>query len=185
MLDQETGLRGYINTRGIEFLDPYRTGRTHLETAIADERRYGDGGRDASLIATQVGIARGWQRLAEEQVAAILAGKRPTAKEAPQRKGLMDRFRAANSSFLRHKQADRDSDRRTAQIISIVAILGLGTLFAVLSWLLFERPARRDARRRRRLATFGDALAAKNAGRNGVEVVRSGESRDQTAAGLR
>jgi methyl-accepting chemotaxis protein len=40
MLDQEAGLRGYINTRQDRFLEPYRRGRTQLETAVADERRF-------------------------------------------------------------------------------------------------------------------------------------------------
>jgi CHASE3 domain sensor protein len=35
MLDQETGLRGYINTRSQEFLAPYTRGRADLETATA------------------------------------------------------------------------------------------------------------------------------------------------------
>jgi diguanylate cyclase (GGDEF)-like protein len=171
MLDQETGLRGYINTRDIQFLNPYRTGRTHLETAIADERRYG-AGRDHQLIATQVGLARRWQRLAEEEVASILAGKPASTEDALQRKGVMDRFRAANSDFLRHKQADRTSDRRAAQTISIIAILVLGTLFATLSWVLFERPARRDAFRRRRLAIFGDALQIARTEREAFDVLK-------------
>src|SRR3954452_22150272 len=51
MLDQETGLRGYINTRDVRFLDPYRTGRTHLETAIADEGRWADNGDDRPRLA--------------------------------------------------------------------------------------------------------------------------------------
>jgi CHASE3 domain sensor protein len=33
MLDQETGLRGYVNTHDQRFLEPYRNGRTRLETA--------------------------------------------------------------------------------------------------------------------------------------------------------
>jgi diguanylate cyclase (GGDEF)-like protein len=173
MLDQETGLRGYINTRDIKFLDPYRTGRTHLETAIADERRYGDDGHtDHQLIETQVGLARRWQRLGEEEVASILAGQHATRADALERKVVMDRFRAANSGFLRHKQADRANDRRMAQIISIVAVFVLGTFFAVLSGILFERPARRDAFRRRRLATFGDALQIARTEREAFDVLK-------------
>jgi diguanylate cyclase (GGDEF)-like protein len=172
MLDQETGLRGYINTREIKFLDPYRVGRTHLETAIAEARRYADSGQDRRLIETQVGLARRWQRLAEVEVARILAGERPTTADAEGRKSLMDRFRAANSAFLRHKQADRARDRRSAQVISIIAILVLGALFATLSWILFERPARHDALRRRRLAIFGDVLQIARTEREAFDVLK-------------
>jgi diguanylate cyclase (GGDEF)-like protein len=156
MLDQETGLRGYINTRDIHFLEPYRTGRTHLETAIAEEQENAVG--DIGQINAQVTVARRWQRLAELEIAKILAREEPRTADALSRKALMDRFRAANAAFLAKKQADRDHDRRTAQAISVIAIFVLGIAFALVSWVLFERPARRDAKRRRRLATFTDAL---------------------------
>jgi diguanylate cyclase (GGDEF)-like protein len=154
MLDQETGLRGYINTRKIQFLEPYRKGRTHLETAIANERQYANG----PSVNAQIRIARQWQRLAEQEVAGVLAGKPATVREAADRKAVMDDFRMANARFLAQKQSDRDHDQRTAQLISIGTILLLGAGFATLSWILFERPARRDAKRRRRLGVFTDAL---------------------------
>src|SRR6185436_13621885 len=53
MLDQETGLRGYINTRRVQFLEPYREGRTRLETAIANERQYAKGPDDAPSVNAQ------------------------------------------------------------------------------------------------------------------------------------
>jgi diguanylate cyclase (GGDEF)-like protein len=158
MLDQETGLRGYINTHQIRFLDPYRRGRTRLESAIASERQYAQDPDDKPRIAAQITAARRWQRLGEEEVAGVLAGRRATVDDALKRKAVMDEFRTANEVFLTHKQADRDHDQHRAQLISIAAILILGAAFASASWILFERPARRDAKRRRRLATFTDAL---------------------------
>jgi diguanylate cyclase (GGDEF)-like protein len=172
MLDQETGLRGYINTRDIHFLDPYRKGRTHLETAIANENQYADGSGDATSVAAQVTIARRWQRLAEQEVAAVLAGKEPQVRDATRRKAVMDQFRAANATFLARKQDDREHDRRVAQQISIAAILVLGMAFATLSWVMFERPARRDAKRRRRLATFTDALQVARSEREAFDVLK-------------
>jgi diguanylate cyclase (GGDEF)-like protein len=171
MLDQETGLRGYINTRDERFLEPYRRGRGHLETAIADQRRYGDAG-DQSLIRDEVTRARRWQALAEDEVTAIQAGKRTEVADAVRRKGDMDGFRAANARFTAHKQADRNADRRTATTISIAAILVLGTVFALFSWVLFERPARRDSIRRRRLANFSDALQVARSEREAFDVLK-------------
>jgi diguanylate cyclase (GGDEF)-like protein len=158
MLDQETGLRGYINTHDVRFLEPYRIGRAQLEQAIADERRYATDANDDAQVDTQVAIARKWQRLAEIEVANILAGKKSLTADALRRKGVMDRFRVANAAFAAEKQSDRDRDRRAASVISIGAVLILGTAFALFSWILFERPGRRDQMRRRRLAIFGDAL---------------------------
>jgi diguanylate cyclase (GGDEF)-like protein len=172
MLDQETGLRGYINTRDDHFLEPYRGGRTRLETAIADVGRFATDGDDKPLIAAQVAAARRWQGLAESELTKVDAGGRPTIADAFHRKSFMDRFRAVNANFLGHKQSDRTRDRHTASVISIVAILGLGTVFALFSWILFERPARRDAKRRRRLATFGDALQVARSEREAFDVLK-------------
>src|SRR3954451_2610536 len=172
MLDQETGLRGYINTRDQQFLQPYLSGRSRLETAIADQRRYASDSDDQPYIAAEVTAARGWQRLAEAEVAQTHAGKTPSIADALRRKGIMDRFRAANSRFTGHKQGDRTRARQTATVISLVAIFVLGTTFALISWVLFERPARRDARRRRRLATFSDALQVARSEREAFDVLK-------------
>jgi diguanylate cyclase (GGDEF)-like protein len=172
MLDQETGLRGYVNTRDVDFLEPYRTGRTHLETAIADEQRYAQDSRDKPRIAAQIKIAREWQRLAETEIASVLGGKRARRSDALRRKVVMDRFRMANASFLADKQADRERDKRTATIVSLAAILILGAVFGTISWLLFERPARRDALRRRRLAGFSDALQVSRTEREAFDVLK-------------
>jgi GGDEF domain-containing protein len=82
----------------------------------------------------------------------------------------MDAFRAANARFTSHKQRDRD--RRSAATISVVAIVLLGLAFATLSWVLFERPARRDSRRRRRLALFADALQVARSEREAFDVLK-------------
>src|SRR3954469_14976762 len=62
MLDQETGLRGYINTHDRRFLQPYLSGRSRLETAIADRRRYASGADARPYIAAAIEPARRWQR---------------------------------------------------------------------------------------------------------------------------
>jgi diguanylate cyclase (GGDEF)-like protein len=172
MLDQETGLRGYINTRDDRFLEPYRGGRARLETAIAEQRQYAHDADDRPRIAAEVALARAWQRQAETQVADVDAGKRARIADALRRKGGMDRFRAANAEFIAHKEGDRKRDRRTAGAISLVAVVLLGAAFALVSWILFERPARRDARRRRRLATFADALQVARSEREAFDVLK-------------
>jgi diguanylate cyclase (GGDEF)-like protein len=172
MLDQETGLRGYINTHDSRFLEPYRLGRMHLETAIAEVQQSKGDSSAKHRIGAQIDAARRWQRLGEQEVAAVLAGKRTGVADALRRKAVMDRFRIANTLFLDQKQQDRGHDRRLASIVSIAAILVLGTGFATLSWVLFERPARRDARRRRRLVSFGDALQVARTEREAFDVLK-------------
>lgn len=172
MLDQETGLRGYINTHDQAFLDPYRRGRTQFEAAIAGARQYATDGIDERLIGRQVSIARRWQALAEDQVTAVDAGGRPTIRDATSRKRIMDAFRSANRRFITEKQRDRGHDRRVAAAISVGVILLVGTLFGLLSWLLFERPARRDTARRRRLSQFTDALQIARSEREAFDVLK-------------
>ena len=172
MLDQETGLRGYINTHDLRFLEPYRVGRTHLETAIAEEKQNARDENDGGLVGAQVNAARRWQRLAEIEVASVLAGKQARIADALRRKDVMDQFRRANNVYLAEKQRDRDHDESRASRISIGAIFVLGTFFAWFSWVLFERPARRDALRRRRLATFGDALQVARSEREAFDVLK-------------
>src|SRR3954464_14806783 len=172
MLDQETGLRGYINTHDRRFLQPYLNGRSRLETGIADQPRYASDSHDEPYIPAEIAPARRWQRQAEAELAQVDAGKEPSVADALRRKGIMDTFRAANARFAAHKQGDRKRDRRTASLFSLAAIVLLGTLFSLFSWALFERPARRDARRRRRLAGFSDALQVARSEREAFDVLK-------------
>jgi methyl-accepting chemotaxis protein len=65
MLDQETGLRGYVSTRAREFLEPYRRGRTSFDVQLAAADRYATDPADKHNIAAQMQMARQWQKLAE------------------------------------------------------------------------------------------------------------------------
>jgi diguanylate cyclase (GGDEF)-like protein len=172
MLDQETGLRGFINTDQERFLGPYLRGREQLERAITEARRYAGGVDDQRLIDEQVKIARSWQRLAETELASILRGKHSSVAGAADRKQVMDRFRTANGRFIADRQSDREHDRRVAQTISILVIIVFGALFAALSWVVLERPARRDAKRRKRLAQFADALQIARSEREAFDVLK-------------
>jgi diguanylate cyclase (GGDEF)-like protein len=172
MLDQETGLRGYSITGDTEFLQPFRRGRAAFETALTDARRYASDGRDKQLIARQDQLAHRWEDMADPELVAIAAGKQTSLKGARGRKAIMDGFRAANLAFTADKQADRTRDRATAQELAVAIVAGVGLLFAVLGWLAFERPARRDAARRRRLAEFGDALQVARSEHEAFNVLR-------------
>ncbi|MFL5894758.1 MAG: diguanylate cyclase [Thermoleophilaceae bacterium] len=172
MLDQETGLRGYINTREQSFLGPYRTGRAQLDLAITDAQTHATDRNDGPLIAAQLRAARQWQRLAEPEVTSVAAGRAPRVAAAARRKAVMDRFRAANAAFIAEKQDDRDREQAHAHAAALGVIVGVGVVFGLLGWLAVERPARDDARRRRRLADFGDALQVARTEGEGFDVLR-------------
>lgn len=92
MLDQETGLRGYLLTRDRGFLAPYRAGQAAFERSLAIARHDARDGNDQALIARQVAAARTWQALAKGALARPEAARSVTA--ARSRKAEMDRFRA-------------------------------------------------------------------------------------------
>ncbi|MEA2423714.1 MAG: hypothetical protein QOH13_124 [Thermoleophilaceae bacterium] len=159
MLDQETGLRGYINTGRQEFLAPYRKGLTDFRTAAAEAQHYASDRRDAALIKRQTQTVDEWQALAEPEIADVAAGRDiASVAAARQRKGLVDLFRTQNKQFMAEKEADRKHDRMVGRTLSTSIVLALGLIFALTAWLTLDRPARRDAARRRRLTDFGDAL---------------------------
>jgi diguanylate cyclase (GGDEF)-like protein len=172
MLDQETGLRGYVNTRVQEFLEPYRRGRESLDLELAIARRYSTDKQDERGVTIQMNFARRWQALAELELTQIDRGRGATIPGARRRKAIMDQFRQANADFVTDKQHDRTHDRSVAQTLSVAIILALGLLFGVLGWLTFERPVRREADRRRRLAEFSDALQVARSEREAFGVLR-------------
>ena len=172
MIDQETGLRGFMLTRAPEFLQPYRAGREQFDVARVDALNNAGGAVDRHNIQTQTTIARRWQALADTEVTATEAGKRSTIGDARRRKAIMDSFRAANAVYVADKQNDRNHDRASAQTVTVSVIVAFGLLFGLLGWLLIERPARRDGDRRRRLAQFGDALQVARNEREAFGVLR-------------
>jgi diguanylate cyclase (GGDEF)-like protein len=171
MLDQETGLRGYINTHRQEFLEPYTRGNADFEKASAEARQHA-GPRDVELIQRQTLTAQRWQSLAGPTIASVSSGQSDSVAAARRRKAIMDQFRRQNAQFAAKKQSDREHLRSTAAKISIAIIVALGLAFAALGWLTLERPARRDAARRRRLTDFGDALQVARTEKEAFNVLR-------------
>src|SRR4051812_5432691 len=74
MLDQETGLRGFLLTRRDTFLEPYRRGSSDYGRAYEDF--HGELTSDAkalALLRTGDALARRWHAFADEQIAAARA----------------------------------------------------------------------------------------------------------------
>jgi diguanylate cyclase (GGDEF)-like protein len=172
MIDQETGLRGYINTRDRRFLEPYTNGRRDFDAALTTIGNRGAAAADRQLLREQVAVAREWQALAETELARIDSGDKPSTSDALERKAVMDRFRAANAAYVSKKQRDRAHDESNARTLAVVVIVVLGTFFVGVGWFAIERPARREARRRRRLAEFSDALQVTRSEREAFDVLK-------------
>lgn len=176
MLDQETGLRGYGQTGRRVFLEPYRSGRRRFDRAFAQAlAAVGEGDiEEREVIARQERVAREWQALAERANAAVAARgpKATTVSAALGRKALMDRFRAENTQLQSDFSRERKDEQRRAGYVSVALIIALSLLFGALGYLLIERGARTEARRRQRHAHFADVLQLSRTEAEAYDVVK-------------
>jgi diguanylate cyclase (GGDEF)-like protein len=155
MLDQETGLRGYLLTGDDRFLEPYRSGVSKFAAAVraAKSSVIRDRATALDLIAQQGGISQRWRALAEARIAFVRAHGVPKHTQvgpALRRKALMDRFRVVNHNFQSHVSAWNADERRDATRLSAEVVLVVSILFFGLGYLIIERGARVSRRRRER-----------------------------------
>ena len=152
MLDQESGLRGFLLTGRTGFLQPYIEGRQQFERALTESASDArDTVKERSLLAAQTTAARAWQAAAEDEIALSLPG-RPTTSLSDQTglKAKFDRFRRANARFQEGEAAQRDASLAAAGTSEVLIIVVLAALFGGLGYVFLERSSRRAARARRR-----------------------------------
>jgi diguanylate cyclase (GGDEF)-like protein len=150
MIDQETGLRGYLLTGRTEFLAPFRSGSAATVDAERRVRADADGDR-ATLDALNRWrqLATTWHALASSQIVAKRADAAHlgSTTAALERKDIMDGLRATHAALDQRLKARRDDDlARSARhaillVVALVTLVGGGAYAAV----------RREARRRRAL----------------------------------
>ncbi|MGY2047737.1 methyl-accepting chemotaxis protein [Methylobacterium sp. JK268] len=198
MLNQETGLRGYLITGRAASLDPYREGRPALDGAI--ERLRGLVGSDAQtarLLADAVAAARAWQTgIGEEAVRrAADPATRPEAVRIEadgSGKELFDTFRdrlAAIEGLQEQIRATQNDRLALAQRNATLALWG-GTLLTLLICLaigiainrIIVRPIGGVVRFVERVGTGDLTGRVATAGRN--EVGRLGTTLNAMVAGL-
>jgi diguanylate cyclase (GGDEF)-like protein len=152
MLDQETGLRGYMLTGDDRFLEPYRSGATAFRAATAEARHtvIRDRQMALDLITQQERILRRWRALADERIAFVRrhGPGRTSVTSALQRKTLMDRFRVVNQRFQARVAVWNDRERGDAARLAAEVVLIVSILFGGLGYLVIERGARHSRRRR-------------------------------------
>ena len=97
MLNEETGVRGFINTAQQQFLEPYSLGRTQVTQA---ENRLGPevGPEMRAQLGPVVHAASAWQSWADARVTAVSSSGKPSIDEAQSALGkqLFDAFRSAD-----------------------------------------------------------------------------------------
>ncbi len=148
MLDQETGLRGYLLTRDPQFLEPLRSGQESLEARneeLAD--LFSGEERSTELFDRVVEAERTWTDFVEPALSSP-----PTADQLPafldRSKALFDEYRARYGGLERLVDDNRD---RTERLQYVVLASGLAAQAAVGVVLVFLTH-RRNGRLRRAVA---------------------------------
>jgi methyl-accepting chemotaxis protein len=113
MLNQETGLRGFLITGRETSLEPYRSGRAALEDTVGRlDEMIGRNGEASSLLAEATTAARAWQTEIGDKALAIAAdpATRPSAIKIEadgSGKQLFDTFRARLTAIEAVEEARR------------------------------------------------------------------------------
>jgi PAS domain S-box-containing protein len=152
MVDEETGLRGYLLTRDTSFLAPYTTARRTLPTLRAGSARFGAAVPGVQpLLASMTQRAAAWERWAQQLLAHPPAGPSSSAAGiAQQRAGkrLFDAWRAIADHVLRYLDADQkthlQASLRTAATLNpvLAALVGGGfILLTLIGWMTIRTVA--------------------------------------------
>ena len=151
MLDQETGVRGYLLTADRRFLEPYGRGRAAFDGAEREVLREAGGDAEISgLVAESARIASDWQHEAVDAVEHVRRnGAGTTTSTALRRKVLMDRFRASNAQLIKAVDDRRRDALARSEVLPVFAILLLAAAGIAIGWAVVVRPRRRVAQAQR------------------------------------
>ena len=136
MLNQETGLRGYLITREERFLQPYAAGAADLQEVDAQIEQWT--GVDAELAGRLAELEAAHRRWTQEWVQPMLAGQPAVGDTAGlaellrQDKALFDRYRAIEAQARTAVEERRAESTALQQLaLSSGALVGVGTAAAV------------------------------------------------------
>ncbi|CAM3914912.1 ATP-binding protein [Kibdelosporangium persicum] len=129
LLDQETGLRGFLLAGRPEFLTPYRDGRAQQDKAVAEMRRLGavPGTAAGEDLDTVLAKAAQWQETAERMITS--PGERTLADAANVQ---FDAVRASLDAQRVNLTAAREADRDTLQRLATLLAVAFGVIVALL-----------------------------------------------------
>ena len=170
MIDQETGLRGYIATNDPTFLEPFTSGRPDFLSALQGLKNQANNGniKDTSAELAQVEErANDWyNNFAEVQIKNMQSGKLSTARAESTSlfgKALFDKFRAADGQL--QQVADRDlaniqSQENTSNWFVVISSLLFSVIIIVILWRIFSRFAADLSRQLNTLKNAAQQLGA-------------------------
>jgi diguanylate cyclase (GGDEF)-like protein len=147
MLDQETGVRGYLYTGDAVFLEPYLSGQANYEQQRLAVTRATAGDAVSARLASQEDVAAmSWGKWAAEVVAARGLSSAPPVDAVDQAlvgKQQMDSFRTSNSALRARLDQRRDALLRRTGFISTTVVVVLAALLVLVGYVTLRRTSRR------------------------------------------
>jgi diguanylate cyclase (GGDEF)-like protein len=168
MLDQETGLRGYLLVNDTRFLQPYRQGVAALASENAALTRYF--GSDSSVASLLLDMRVAQQAWLSEWALAVAAGRAPAGRSALDAflfrgKALFDAYRVKELALSDRVEANRESIFNRQ---GIAFAIGLGGVVALALVLVVAMVRQRGALSRGVVAPVAAIVAA-------TEVIADGD----------
>jgi diguanylate cyclase (GGDEF)-like protein len=171
MLDQETGVRGYLYTGEVVFLQPYVSGQANYAAQRTRVTRAATGDSTTLRLAAQEdATALGWEKWASAVIAARAASNVVPADATQQQlsgKQQMDSFRASNAALRTSLDQRRNALLRRTGFLWTAIVVALAAVFAVFGFVELRRRSREriaqaesELAYRRRQAVFSDLIQA-------------------------
>jgi diguanylate cyclase (GGDEF)-like protein len=160
MLDEETGSRGYFETRDARFLAPWYRGQADFAAALSTSRRLGAG--DAPLLQSlseQAGQNEQWKTRVSGDIQLLqLTGRRPTISDEVGQKLMMDNFRQLNQLLAVQLGSRRDHSLSLATWLAAGVATALSIVLVLAGLLLLRRTGVRETVRLRRQQELRELL---------------------------
>ena len=148
LLDQETGSRGFFETRERTFLVPWEDGTSAFKANLAALRSLEVGNVDLDrMLDDQAQRADRWHAEVEAAISRFgQTGRRPSVPEAVQEKAIMDGFRASHDALDASLATQRNRELTVATRVAMGVAVGLAVLLAAIGLLARRLIRREDAR---------------------------------------
>jgi diguanylate cyclase (GGDEF)-like protein len=150
MLDQESGSRGFFETRQKAFLGPWQSGTAEYTSSLTALRVLvaGDAGLE-SILADQAHRASLWHAEVQAAITRLeQTGEAPSAAEALREKTTMDGFRASHTALDAALAAQRGRDLTVATSVAVRVAIALAAMLAAIGLLARSLIRREEARQR-------------------------------------
>jgi diguanylate cyclase (GGDEF)-like protein len=147
MLDQETGARGYYETRQTRFLAPWLLGTSNFVSALATSRKLD--GSDQTLLGSlseQDQLSTSWHAAEAAEIDRLrVTGRTPTITQALAGKATMDQFRSANALYDSQLSQRSDSSLTLASWLAAGLVAALTVALVLVAVLVTRRILARQA----------------------------------------